>query len=388
MNENQPSMESEVAKPVEFRIVRDSHVRQLLRDRTEAIVEKVYSDGTDAVVFLDKGARPISWLFREVWKKNHGTLNRPQIRFVNVGRRKDVLHTTGPFAGPVSSDAVAELRTLFGSQFADKDVTIVDDLSATGRTLEAATRVFQESFPTARVDTAFISDAWDMPKDRFPWSEIPGSTDVLELSEIIVSHSALEHRIDALHELALGKLRDALGAKARTVTMKKEIDKALAATGNGRDLIGDLEGVLAHMQLLCASEPVPADLMARVASAIEDAKRAFPSFKRGAKGPSTADLYAKVAEIDVLAEELATAADFWPGPPHWGNAHGELDDMLSDCRDDAARILCPDDRPEFVASSWIAREAAQYADPARLAGLADQLRAEMKGIAAMPVSKK
>ena len=387
MNENHPSMESEVAKPVEFRIVRDSHVRQLLRDRTEAIVEAAYHNGTDALVFLDKSARPISWLFRELWKKNHGTLNRPQIRFINVGRPKEGKLAVDADARPVSTDAVEELRTLFGSQFTGKDVTIVDDLSATGKTLEAATRVFREAFPTARVDATFVSDGWDMPEDRFPWSEIPGSTDILELSESIVSHSALAHRIEAAHEVLLGQLRDALGAKAQTVTMKKEIDKALAATGNGRDLVGDLEGVLACMQILCGKEPVPADHMARVATAIETANRTFPSFKRGAKGPSSVELYAKVAEIDVLAEELAIAADFWPGPPHWGNAHGELDKMLSDCRSDAARILRPEERPEFVASSRIAREAAAYADPARLASLAAQLRAEMKAIAAMLVSE-
>ncbi|MEI6510692.1 MAG: hypothetical protein WCO25_01465 [Candidatus Uhrbacteria bacterium] len=387
MNENRPSVEQETAKSVEFRIVRDSHVRRLLRDRTEAIVEAAYHNGTHALVFLDKSARPISWLVREVWKKNHGMLNRPQIRFMNVGKPEGGrLAIDAPRS--VSPDAVAELRRLFGSQFADKDVMIVDDLSATGKTLETATRVFQEAFPSARVMTTFVSDAEDMPEDRFPWSEIPGSTDVLELSETIVSHSALEHRIDPVHEMLLTRLRDALGAKARGVTMKKEIDRALAAIGNGRDLVGDLEGVLAHMQILCATEPVPVDLMSRVVTAIEAAKRAFPSFKRGTKGPSSVELYAKVAEIDVLAEELATAADFWPGPPHWGNAHGELDEMLSDCRKDAERILRPDDRPEFVASSRIAREAAAYADPARLAGLADQLRAEMKEISKMPVTKE
>jgi len=386
MNENQPSMESEVAKPVEFQIVRDRHLRAFLHDRTEAIVEKVYSEGTDALVFLDKGARPISWLFRELWKKNHGTLNCPQIRFINVGRPQEGKWAINANERPVSPDAVGELRRLFGSQFADKDVMIIDDLSGTGKTLEAATRVLRDAFPTARVDATFVSDGWDMPDDHFPWHSIPGSTDVLELSESIVSHSALAHRIEALHDILLGRLHDAL--EVPKGSMKKEIDKALATTGNGRDLVGDLEGVLANMQILCKKEPVPADLMARVALAIKDANRAFPSFKRGTKAPSTVELYAKVAQIDILAEELATAADFWPGPPHWGKAHGELDEMLSDCRKDVARILRPDERPEFVASSRIAREAAAYADPARLAILADQLRAEMKEIAKMPVSKE
>lgn len=155
----------------------------LSEDRKEAV---------DHVVYLDKSARPVSWLVNMFWtefavKDAQGkTVKRPAHTYVNIdrspwfrkvginvsddGRQKEngELATYNDFinhAGNLTQRHLAEVRALFikgGIEDEDvghimesptildgKRVLIVDEVSRTGSTLNIAVHIFKLAFPEA-----------------------------------------------------------------------------------------------------------------------------------------------------------------------------------------------------------------------------------------------
>lgn len=136
----------------------------------------------DVVVWLDKSARPLAWLTKELW----GTLARdietgevpeaPDFKFVNIDREQWV-NTVDPNGvgridmKQVDKGIIRSLRSIFISPTAKRDglteaidsapaeldgktVLVVDEVRSTGRTARIAKDFFEEAFPTARVATA------------------------------------------------------------------------------------------------------------------------------------------------------------------------------------------------------------------------------------------
>ncbi len=134
----------------------------------------------DYVVWLDKSARPLSWLTRDLWPtlavEPDGTVPKmPESRFVNIDREQwlstiDPLDEGTTDVGRVHTSIIRSLRSIFlkpqnnmpesledpridrmSSVFDDKTVLIVDEVRATGRTLEIAKNFFERAFPQANI---------------------------------------------------------------------------------------------------------------------------------------------------------------------------------------------------------------------------------------------
>ncbi len=132
----------------------------------------------DFVVWLDKSARPVAWLTKELWPqlaadKDGDVPNLPAFRFVNIDREQWVNQIDPNGTGYMDIDAVdpsiiRSLRSLFvdpetkkhgltpdidaaPTQLDDKVVLIVDEVFASGRTLDIATKFFKRAFPEANV---------------------------------------------------------------------------------------------------------------------------------------------------------------------------------------------------------------------------------------------
>jgi hypothetical protein len=146
-------------------IVTDSETR-------EPKVEK-----PDYVVWLDKSARPVAWLTKELWptlaEQPDGEVPKmPDFRFVNIDREQWVNDIDPNGTGKMDVSLIApgvirSLRSLFMNQkykreglteaidtapteFDDKTVLIVDEVHASGRTLDIARKFFERAFPKAR----------------------------------------------------------------------------------------------------------------------------------------------------------------------------------------------------------------------------------------------
>lgn len=171
--------------------LRSEYVRrtdELIRQMTEGIEiedpvthEKSF-ERPDAVVYLDKSARPVEWLVRELWPKlascpGEPTPERPQSFFVNIDREQWVNTIDPEGKGTVDINrldptVIRSLRSIFVSPkqkerglsedidatpsiLDGKTILIVDEVFSSGRTLTYATKFFQKAFPTTKIAGAY-----------------------------------------------------------------------------------------------------------------------------------------------------------------------------------------------------------------------------------------
>lgn len=137
----------------------------------------------DFVVWLDKSARPLSWLTRDLWplmaRDQDGNIPpQPQHKFVNIDRNQwtSTIDPDGIGSTDVSrldDTIIRSLRSIFLEKNADrsegltdridsapslfdgKTVLIVDEVRSSGRTLQYAHSLFRRAFPDATVGTTY-----------------------------------------------------------------------------------------------------------------------------------------------------------------------------------------------------------------------------------------
>ncbi len=162
---------------------------QLVQKATEGVTvldpntNEYTTKPVDFIVWLDKSARPVQWLFHEMWDTlaahKDGTIpEEPQHKFVNIDRKQwsSTIDVNGHGATDVSAldqSIIRSLRSIFlkhpqdrkdgltekidtaPTQFDGQTVLIVDELISTGRTLTYAENFFKRAFPKAIVAGAY-----------------------------------------------------------------------------------------------------------------------------------------------------------------------------------------------------------------------------------------
>jgi hypoxanthine-guanine phosphoribosyltransferase len=135
----------------------------------------------DVVIWLDKSARPVSWLTKELWDTfspdEDGTVPKmPDFRYVNIDREQWVNQIDPQGSGyldinEVNQSIIRSLRSVFTdpihkkqglteaidsapTELDKKTILIVDEVRASGRTLDIAKKFFQKAFPDTAVGTA------------------------------------------------------------------------------------------------------------------------------------------------------------------------------------------------------------------------------------------
>lgn len=137
----------------------------------------------DVVVWLDKSARPVSWLAKDMWNRlaadpqTGAVPDRPEFRFINIDREQWVNLIDPEGVGIVDMSRVDEsvirsLRSVFvlpaykshgltpeidkaPSELDGKTIMLVDEVYASGRTLEYAQSFFKRAFPSARIGSTY-----------------------------------------------------------------------------------------------------------------------------------------------------------------------------------------------------------------------------------------
>lgn len=241
-------------KTVPYEILANPDARGRLKERVRSLTEQIHDRRIGAVVFLDKSARPFSWMASEIWKKRYEGEKMPEVRFLNMGTASyendgaarrligkaseipwylsgDVARNVGardlmnPDAWLSAADVpgqwqerivehveeLARLEETYRKSFDGRDVLIVDDFVATGQSILAALAVMNAAFPraefraTALFKSAGIGKAAD--RARVPWLSVPGMSGVLELPE---SNLVSARMTEADVERVRARLRDKL----------------------------------------------------------------------------------------------------------------------------------------------------------------------------------
>lgn len=148
-----PAVESPEEPPFAYRFLPDPRQRELLAEAMEAatdhVAEAVQDRPPGTVIFLDKAARPLSTAFRAFWQKKFPDDRRPEIEFFNIGREY-----SGEEKRSFQLDAAMEAEIISLRQThrlakapAGSRVVIIDDLSSSGGTEQAAITILTEAFP-------------------------------------------------------------------------------------------------------------------------------------------------------------------------------------------------------------------------------------------------
>lgn len=132
----------------------------------------------DTVIFLDKSARPLAWLVNDLWDEfaadaDGNIPEKPDFRFLNIDREqwKNTVDPEGKGYMDISkidNTVIRSLRSIFvdtkhkqaglteeidsaPASLDGKTVMIVDEVLATGRTLDIAKKMVGRAFPTAAI---------------------------------------------------------------------------------------------------------------------------------------------------------------------------------------------------------------------------------------------
>ena len=277
MPERLSSIESE--KPFSFEILSDPETREDIRERMVRFLRAVHDRKVDTLVFLDRSARPLSWLFRAMWKREYPEENVPDVKFVNIGTatethagqssvlsksEKDVstfearweriwesVHEEkwlAPEEIPRSwmqiirerGDWADSLARTFPDAFSDRDVVLVDEIGCSGRTQMTALALFAQTFPKARkIEAATFLQSkggeWN-DKKLIPWFREEGMAGVLEIPDVESLQSA------SLSRESVFRIRTDL--EVRIARIEHE---GLALVSTGLDAIASLEAALSEI---------------------------------------------------------------------------------------------------------------------------------------------
>lgn len=154
-------------------------------ERTDKLIHKM-TDGVDlsslsgerihdrptVAIFLDKSARPVAWLTRDLWDTlapepgSDEIPRQPDFKFLNIDRKRlqkklDPNNTGGFTASGIDEKYINGLRSIFNEKhdgsfdapnmLDDQRIMIVDEMYSTGATMDMATTLIKRAFPTSHV---------------------------------------------------------------------------------------------------------------------------------------------------------------------------------------------------------------------------------------------
>lgn len=168
-----------------FKFVRDREKRLLLAQRIEQLCDKIHDDQPTVLVFLDRSARPLAYLLREIWINKFGSTPLPQIIFLNIGRNKEEIIRQGltkrqleaanfgynmerlspaAYTRALSENELIEVRKRLttltrntAESTPDPRVLIIDEHSESGSTINVAKKIIQGVTPRAQISDFMVS---------------------------------------------------------------------------------------------------------------------------------------------------------------------------------------------------------------------------------------
>lgn len=179
-------MEAPVAveAPVEYKILAKDSQREVLKRRATELAAA--SRGKDSLLFLDRGARPIAYLYMKVFAQLYPGEKRPNIGFINLGSEKGRPIDNATYRGEPYPTTTEDFSRLFGqeniqelteylTQKKDEKRLIVDDIEDSGATRKIAETLLPAVDPSNNYEQfTFIEN----PADRVRFSEADDFPDI------------------------------------------------------------------------------------------------------------------------------------------------------------------------------------------------------------------
>jgi hypothetical protein len=225
----------------------EAEARAELMERASKIVNDIHDKGFDLVVFLDKTARPLSWIVRKLWRAYYPDEALPAIKFLNIGSPEPGKGISEhlPVPTPVGLSEMARLATegwvstdslrrdikknaaegrqdvadlerqlmlyLDGDdEFADKvsipeafdaearHIAVIDDFVFSGRALTYAMSLMTTRNEEAMVEgIAFFTSGGGLDREKIPWlheKQITGVRDRHSSSDRAFAHPTAKRK--------------------------------------------------------------------------------------------------------------------------------------------------------------------------------------------------
>lgn len=222
-----PSLET--VEPYAFSRLTNKEWRREALERVDQLINQIKDNDIEELIFLDKSARPLSWLLRDRWKHQNNEVKLPKIKYIDLGRRektgdelgeetvieqmeqeaedlyktvdkdkkakysddadwywKKILFAQGEDADEevwMSRKHISELwqdvvkshpelldqiKKRYGTKLGK--TLIIDDLLFSGGTLRAAVATFTETYPEAEIfGVHFFNQETKSPETQIPW---------------------------------------------------------------------------------------------------------------------------------------------------------------------------------------------------------------------------
>lgn len=121
-----------------------SEEASLIKSKIKEMIELTKNNDIKAVIFLDKSARPISWVFSLVSRNILEKENRPEIKLINIGPEKSWLDerlSSEEFDNAVENMPEYNFLKKQWENLQNKNILIVDEFLSTGQSLKLAERI-------------------------------------------------------------------------------------------------------------------------------------------------------------------------------------------------------------------------------------------------------
>ena len=252
--EHAVQMQPEYEATTHYEILSDPEVRENLLERMQELTEQIHDRNINSLVFLDRSARPLAWMFHDLWKQVYPETKAPDIKFLNVGtstftqkgtarmftydagkepwyleddarhmvQQRDIQHDwlsasdiPEEWQSTIAeqTDRLQVLEKTFSTErngkvssheFENKHVLIVDDIISSGRSQLVAIGILTAAFPNAEFQsTALFKSLRNTNTDRkfLPWLSLPAMSGILELPETeLLSARVTPEHIERIRE--------------------------------------------------------------------------------------------------------------------------------------------------------------------------------------------
>lgn len=174
--------EKETPVPFEFQ----PHYEHAIEDIAESsvdLIEAIRDKHIDTIIFTDKSARPLSWVFMRAWRELYPNERSPEIRFLNIGAEKtpsdfpDIITKPLPTSEKIKKYAAEaieqfridkQLKKLYQGRGFEKGkrIIVVEEQVGTGLSCQIVKQGLERAFPKSRVtlfDAEITHLGWRFP---------------------------------------------------------------------------------------------------------------------------------------------------------------------------------------------------------------------------------
>lgn len=163
---------------IEWKFLQNPAERTMIEFGIIELIQKAKDEQFDTLVFLDKSARPLSWIFRKSWELIYPDQKSPEIKFINPPKEMmESPQTTTEQEQQLKTKE--EFEDVFGEHLHGK-ILLVDEKSSSGGSYHAVRELIQQisQYRDVELEQFDIMQIWPIWKSKS--DKLTGVQDVKE----------------------------------------------------------------------------------------------------------------------------------------------------------------------------------------------------------------